>query len=90
MGTVSSIAVTPVLSKTDILAGIAGIVDLDTVQRWIKRGKSADDIEMELPNVIKRAVNYPKYQVMRNRLCGKYQIDEFTLVGTLLRQIATS
>ena len=90
MGAASSVAVACVLSKTDILAGIAGFEDLDTVVRWVGRGKSADEISWELPNVINRGALNEKYQKMRDRLCAKYKIDEFTLVGTLLQQIAAS
>jgi hypothetical protein len=78
------------LKDTDLKAGIAEIKDFDTVQRWVRRGKPKDDIEMEIPNVIRRVAKCPKYQVVRQRVCDTYGIDERTFVRCLLTHMAGS
>lgn len=76
------------LDEKDLQSGIAIIETFDTVQRWHKRGKRADDIEMEVPNVIRVALYKAGYQKEKNRLCEKYRIDERELVRRLLHHIA--
>jgi hypothetical protein len=87
MGAASSVAAAPTLVVADVNKGIAEIKECDTVQRWIRRGKPVEDIDMEVPNVKHRMANRPAYLTMRDRLCKKYKIDESELVRTLLHQL---
>ena len=77
------------LTKRDLEAGLAVFEQLDTVERWSRRGKRTDEIEMEIPNVIQCAMYRPAYQVMRDKLLSKYSIkEESTLVRCLMSSIA--
>ncbi len=79
------------LTATDLKKGIAEIQGLDTVERWVRRGKPVEDIEMEIANVIKRAERFPGYQRMRESMCDKYKgMNEELLVRRLLTHMATS
>jgi hypothetical protein len=90
MGAEAGTIETVKIKKQDLEAGLAVFEKLDTVERWSRRGKRADEIEMEIPNVIQCAMYRKVYQDMRDKLLSKYGIkEESTLVRCLMSSIAS-
>jgi hypothetical protein len=77
------------ISEDDLREALGEIMrldpPLDTLDRWVKKGAPARDIEpMEIGNVIQCAQMRPDYQQVRDRICAKYGIDEREFMRQLL------
>jgi hypothetical protein len=79
-----------ILSESDLKSGINEIKDVGCVQRWVKLGMPAENVEMEISNVISDRTYHAEYQKMRRRVCNKYHLDERELVRQLLQAMIVS
>ena len=75
------------LTSSELKSGIAEIENVTAVKRWKDRGSPADDIEMEVPNIISNKANNVAYHRVYRRLRDKYGIDEREFVRQLLQRM---
>ena len=78
------------LSEPELQSGIDEIKGASAVTAWVRNGKKADDIEMEVTNVIGSLYMRAGYIKLRDRMRSKYNIDERDFVRQLFQRMTSA